>query len=107
MPYYLSLAFITIVGGVLFQKVLRTNGIPMDHISVVKVYRSLGRIALLCALLSFVALIVSAGMLLESYTFDVGWVALSFTQMLFWLFLYFAFVKPVLHDFRNVLERKR
>ncbi len=68
---------------------------------IISAYRTQERIALACALLSIVALVVSIMMMLQSYTLGIGWTAMAFVQLLFWLFIYSAFIKPPLHDYEK------
>ncbi len=105
MPYSLSLLLISVVGVLLFWKRINVKVLSQtNYVGVINTYRGLERIALACVLLSFVALVVSVMMMLQSYTFGIGWIAISFVQVLFWLFIYFAFIKPALHDFEKRMQ---
>ncbi len=105
MPYYLSLFLISIVGGLLIWKREGMGIIAQsDYLAFVKTYRSYERITLTCALISFGALIVSIKFRLDDYQFDFSWGSVAFAQFVVWLFIYFGFVKPQLHECEKMLK---
>lgn len=106
MPYYyLSLLVISLVGGLLMWK-RRDMGTtaPSDYLATIKTYRSYQRITLTCALISFGALLASIEFRLDEHQFDFGWGSVAFGQFVVWLFIYFGFVKPQLHECEKMLK---
>lgn len=105
MPYYLSLLVISLVGIFFLWKKIDFKGIPRtDYVGKAKVYRLAEHITLTCALLSFVAPVVSIVLRLDIHPFDFCWWSIALVQLLFWVFIYFGFVKPQLHEYENQIR---